>query len=379
MTDSPLTTRRDFLRTGAAGIGAATLGAFPFPGPRLAAPAVVRSAVKPVVIASANGLSAVNKAMEVLAAGGDTLEAVVRGVNIVELDPADITVGYGGLPNALGVTQLDSSVMHGPTRGAGAVGSLEGCKTPSLVAVAVMRYTDHVMLVGTGARDFARQMGFQVDDVLLTDESRRQFLEWRGSLSAEDDYLTPAESGERISKFTTSIDADSVPGGPQGLLDSHDGVRPWGTINCNAVDRNGDISGVTTTSGLFFKIPGRVGDSPIIGAGLYTDNDVGSAGSTGRGEANIKICGGHTIIEHMRRGMSPTDACLDACKRVVTWTVEKRLQYPDGRPNFNVNFYAVNKKGEFGGAAIWGGTRYAVNVDGRGELRDSAYVFEKRS
>lgn len=372
-----MTSRRDFLIAGAAGLGAATIGSFPFPKATVAAPAILRSAVKPVIIASANGLAAVNKAAEIIAAGGDTLEAVVRGVNIVELDPKDITVGYGGLPNMLGVTQLDASVMHGPTRGAGAVGSLEGCKTPSLVAVAIMRYTDHVMLVGPGARQFAREMGFNVDEELLTDETRKQFLEWRSKLSPEDDYLTPEESGEAVKKFTPSIDADSIPGMRQGLLDSHDGVRPWGTINCNAVDRNGDISGVTTTSGLFFKIPGRVGDSPIIGAGLYTDNDVGSAGSTGRGEACIKVCGGHTIVENMRRGMSPTDACLDACKRVVTWTVEKRLQYPDGRPNFNVNFYAVNKKGEFGAAAIYAGSRFAVNVDGKGELRDSAYVFPR--
>ncbi|MGQ0561001.1 MAG: N(4)-(beta-N-acetylglucosaminyl)-L-asparaginase [Gemmatimonadota bacterium] len=372
-----MTTRRDFLKAGAAGLGAASLGAFPFPKPVSGAPALRKSAVSPVVIASSNGLEAVNKAAEVLAAGGDTLEAVVRGVNLVELDPRDITVGYGGLPNARGVTQLDASVMHGPTRGAGAVASLEGCKTPSLVAVAVMRYTDHVLLVGPGAREFAREMGFTVAEELLTEESRRQFREWRAELSPEDDYLVPEESGEKIKGFTTSIDPDSLPTLEQGMLDSHDGTRPWGTINCNAVDRNGDLSGVTTTSGLFFKIPGRVGDSPIIGAGLYTDNDVGSAGSTGRGEACIKICGGHTVVENMRRGLSPTDACLDACRRVVTWTVEKRLQYPNRRPNFNVNFYAVNKKGEYGAAAIYAGARYAVNVNGQGERKDSAYLFER--
>lgn len=373
-----MTTRRTFLKSGAASLSAASLGAFPFPTANGNPPAVLRSALRPVAISSANGLAAVNKAVDVLARGGDTLEAVVRGVNIVELDPSDISVGYGGLPNMLGVTQLDASVMHGPTRGAGAVGALEGCKTPSLVAVAVMRYTDHVMLVGEGARRFARELGFRVDDELLTDQSRRQFLEWRSKLSPEDDYLSPDESGERVKKFTPGIDTDSIPGAAQGVLDSHDGARPWGTINCNALDRNGNMSGVTTTSGLFFKIPGRVGDSPIIGAGLYTDNDVGSAGSTGRGEAVIKTCGGHTVVENMRRGMSPTDACLEACKRIVTWTVEKRLQYPDGRPNFNVNFYAVNKKGEYGAAAIYSNSRFAVNVDGRGELRDSAYVFEKR-
>lgn len=374
-----MTSRRDFLKAGAAGLGGAALGAFPFPAPLAGAPAVRRGRVPQVVIASSNGLAAVNKAAEVLAAGGDTLEAIVRGVNIVELDPADITVGYGGLPNAVGITQLDASVMHGPTRGAGAVASLEGCKTPSLVAVAVMRYTDHVLLVGPGARQFAREMGFNVDEELLTAESRRQFLEWRAKLSPEDDYLTPEESGEKLRGFTPSIDADSLPARnmQQGLLDSHDGVRPWGTINCNAVDRHGNISGVTTTSGLFFKIPGRVGDSPIIGAGLYTDNDVGSAGSTGRGEACIKIAGGHTVVENMRHGMSPTDACLDACRRIVKWTVEKRLQESNGRPNFNVNFYAVNKQGQYGAAAIYAGARYAVNVDGTGSLKDSAYLFER--
>ncbi len=372
-----MASRRDFLKAGAAGVGAAALGAFPFPSPAISAPSIRRSAVPQVVIASANGLEAVNKAAQVLAAGGDTLEAVVRGVNIVELDPKDMTVGYGGLPNELGVVELDSSVMHGPTRGAGAVASLQGVKTPSLVAVAVMRFTDHVMLVGEGARSFARQMGFNADEDLLPAATRMEFLKWRASLSPEDDWILPEESGEKVRNFTPSINADSIPQ-TEAMLESYDGVRPYGTINCNAIDRNGNISGVTTTSGLFFKIPGRVGDSPVIGAGLYTDNDVGSAGSTGRGEANIKICGGHTVVEMMRRGMSPTDACLEACKRAVAWTVEKRLLGEDGRPNFNLNFYAVNKKGEYGAAAIYSGSRYAVNVDGRGELKDSAYVFARR-
>ena len=371
-----MTTRRDFFRTAGAGLGAASLGAFPFTPPLQASPAIRTRAVPRVVIASSNGLNAVNRAGEILAEGGGTLEAVVRGVNLVELDPEDYTVGYGGLPNMEGVVQLDASVMHGPTRGAGAVASLEGVKTPSLVAVAVMRYTDHVLLVGQGARRFAREMGFDVDEELMSEESRRQFLEWRANLSTDDDYLAPNESGERVPGFSPEV----VPPPAvdrQGMLDSNDGVRPWGTINCNAVDANGDISGVTTTSGLFFKIPGRVGDSPIIGAGLYTDNDVGSAGSTGRGEACIKVCGAHTAVENMRSGMSPTDACLEVCRRVVRWTVEERLLNQQGRPNFNVNFYAVNKRGEYGAASIYSGSRFAVNVEGRGELRDAAYVFER--
>lgn len=368
--------RRDFLRSAGAGVGAAALGVLPVPRELSGAPAVRRSAVRPVVIASANGLRAVDKAMEVLAVGGDTLDAVVQGVNIVELDPDDYTVGYGGLPNEEGVVQLDSSVMHGPTRGAGAVGAIEGVKTPSRVAVAVMQYTDHIFLVGEGARRFARQMGFDADEDLLTEKSRRMWLEWKAKLNAEDDWLTPEESGEPIRGYAPAHDAaggDDI----QGMLDSHDGARPWGTINCNAVNASGEISGVTTTSGLFYKLPGRVGDSPIIGAGVYVDNDIGAAGSTGRGEANIKVCGAHTVVEAIRRGMSPTDACMEACRRAVHWTVEKRLLGADGRPNFNLNFYAVDKKGEVGGAAIWSGAQYAVNVDGQSGLRDSAYVFER--
>lgn len=379
-----MTSRREFVkRTAAAGLGAATLGRLPLAGsaeaatPEIGAPAIRRSAVTPVAIASGNGREAVAKAMEVVGSGGDTLEGVISGVNIVELDPEDYTVGYGGLPNEDGVVQLDASVMHGPTRGAGSVGALEGVKTPSRVAVAVMRYTDHVMLVGEGARTFARRIGFDADQKLLTEASRRRWLQWRAQATDRDDWLMPDESGEPVDDFTTQTLADPAVDGELALLDSHDGIRPWGTINCNAIDRDGNISGVTTTSGLFFKIPGRVGDSPIIGAGLYVDNDVGAAGSTGRGEAVIKTCGAHTVVENMRHGMSPTDACLDALRRIAHWTVEERLLREDGRPNFNVNFYAVDKNGDYGGAAIWSGARHAVSVDGETRLRDSAYLFER--
>jgi N4-(beta-N-acetylglucosaminyl)-L-asparaginase len=384
-----MTSRRDFVKRAAgASLGAAAVGAYPFgAGARAAAPAVLagapavhRARVTPVGVASANGRAAVARALEVLQAGGDTLEAVVRGVNIVEEDPTDMTVGYGGLPNEDGVVQLDASVMHGPTRGAGSVASLEGVRTPSLVAVAVMRYTDHVMLVGDGARRFARDMGFRADDDLLTDASRAQWLELRARLSPDDDWLFPSESGEALRGFTREPGAgvtDSSGSTGDGPAMSWDGVRPMGTINCNAVDRNGNVSGVTTTSGLFYKIAGRVGDSPIIGAGLYTDNDVGSAGATGRGEAVIKTCGSHTVVESMRAGASPTDACLEACRRIVAWTIEPRLLDESGRPNFNVEFYAVNKRGEHGSASIWSGGRYAVNVDGDPSERDVAYVFQR--
>lgn len=363
-------TRREFLRSSAAaGLGALGVGAL---GPAEAlgsreggrpgtAPgAVRRRAAQPVVISSANGLRATQRAMEEVASGTDTLEAVVAGVNIVEGDPEDTTVGYGGLPNALGVVQLDASVMHGPTRGAGAVGALEGFKHPSRVAVKVMQYTDHVFLVGEGARRFALEMGFPEEN-LLTDRARQAWLEWRARQNPEDDYLTPEQSGEPVHGF--------------GLPDAWDGKRHHGTINCCIVNEAGDISGVTTTSGLSFKVPGRVGDSPIVGAGLYVDNDVGAAGSTGRGEAVIKSCGSMLVVQMMRRGMAPKDACLEALRRILHLTVEKRLLRPDGRPDFNVSFYALNKMGHYGAASIWSDSRFAVHDDSGNRLEDSAYLF----
>lgn len=363
-----MATRRDFIRT-SAGVGAgAALGSFP--AALEGAPNVVLRRVTPTCVASANGLDAVALAIEAVADGASTIEAVVRGVNLVEADPEDMSVGYGGLPNEHGVVQLDSSLMHGPTRGAGAVAALEGIKRPSLVALDVMRYTDHHLLVGQGAQAFAISMGHQVED-LLTEEGRQRWVEWRASLSDADDYLTPAESGERIRRFRDPEDFGD------GLLDSHDGVRPQGTINCDIVDRDGDLSSVTTTSGLAYKIPGRVGDSPIIGAGQYCDNDVGAAGSTGRGEAVIKTCGSHTVVEMMRNGLHPTDACLEALRRIVHVTVESRLLAEDGRPNFGVSYYAVSKNGQYGSASIYAGVRFAVCVDGDARREDSAFLFER--
>ena len=365
-----MSTRRDFIRA-SAGVGAgAALGMFP--KTLQGAPNVLIRRVTPTCVASSNGLDSVARAIEELANGASTIEAVVQGVNLVEEDPRDTSVGYGGLPNEDGVVQLDSSLMHGPTRGAGAVAAIEGIKRPSLVALDVMRYTDHHLLVGEGAQRFAVSMGHKIED-LVTDESRQRWIEWRARLTDRDDYLTPAESLEPIGRMREPDEFGD------GLLDSHDGYRPQGTINCDIVDRNGDISSVTTTSGLAYKIPGRVGDSPIIGAGQYCDNDVGAAGSTGRGEAVIKSCGSHTIVELMRNGMHPKDACLEALRRIVHLTIEPRLQDEDGRPNFGVNYYAVNKNGEYGGGAIWSGARFAVSVDGDSRREDSAYLFERRA
>jgi N4-(beta-N-acetylglucosaminyl)-L-asparaginase len=358
-------TRREFLKVGAVAslgaLGGDLVGARPATAGAVKGVETSGSAAGPVVVSSGNGLRATERAIELLGEGADTLEAAVAGVNIVEADPEDTSVGYGGLPNALGVVQLDSSVMHGPTRGAGGVGALEGFMHPSRVAMAVMQYTDHVFLVGAGAARFAVEMGFTKEN-LLTDRARRAWLGWRAELSTRDDYLTPEESEEGITDYS--------------LLDDWIGQRDYGTINCCALNSAGELSGVTTTSGLAFKVPGRVGDSPIIGAGLYVDNDVGAAGSTGRGEAVIKSCGSMLVVEHMRRGLAPVDACLETLRRIVHFTVEKRLLDERGRPNFNVNFYAVNKNGEYGAAALRPDRQYAVSDSRGSRLEDTAYLFE---
>lgn len=318
------------------------------------------AAVKPVVIASGNGRQATSRAMELILQGKDALDAVIAGVNIVEDDPKDNSVGYGGLPNEEGVLELDASVMHGPTGRGGAVAALQNIKNPSLVARRVMERTDHVLLVGAGALKFARAHGFKEEN-LLTDESRETWLKWKEGLSNTDDWLPPHDVntkniGQAIESYR----------------------RHYGTINCNALDLNNGLSGCTTTSGLAFKIAGRVGDSPILGAGLWVDNDVGAAGSTGRGEANLLACSSVMVVEYLRQGKSPEQACLLACERIAKQTRMKRLLDDQGRPNFDVRFYAINKRGEFGSAGIWSGGRFAVNTgEKESRLLDSAFLFKR--
>jgi N4-(beta-N-acetylglucosaminyl)-L-asparaginase len=315
---------------------------------------------KPVVLSSHNGLVATAKAMELIKQGKDALDAVIAGVNIVEDDPNDMSVGYGGLPNEDGVVELDASVMHGSTGRGGAVASLRNIKNPSKVARLVMERTDHVLLVGEGALRFARAHGFEEED-LLTDEARNAWLRWKENLSNEDDWLPPHD-----------LETRNIGEGLKSAL------RNMGTINCNALDLRGNISGVTTTSGLAWKIPGRVGDSPILGAGLYVDNEVGAAGSTGRGEANLLACSSVMIVEYMRQGKSPEQACLMACERIVGQTKMKRLLDEKGRPKFNVNFYAINKRGEYGSAAIWSGPKFAVNTgEAQSRHEDCAYLYKR--
>lgn len=339
-------TRRHFVTT--AGIGALA-------GPSLGSPAQAPQVLsprdaKPVVVASANGnqskdaagLTCVARAFQLTTGGSDVLDAVIAGVNIVELDPEDTSVGYGGLPNAEGVVQLDASVMHGPLKRAGAVACLEGVRTPSLVARKVMDETDHCLLVGQDAQRFARAMGFTVEADLNTEKSRRLWLEWKRRTDPQH-YLDPksrADAGRRAARQMVA----------EGLIDPD---HFYGTINCNVVNARGELAGVTTTSGLAWKIPGRVGDSPILGAGLYVDGDVGAAGSTGRGEANLFSLCSFLIVEEMRRGATPKDAGMTALKRVAANTVEKRLRNSRGTPNFNVNYYILNAKGEYAGVSLY--------------------------
>ncbi len=319
---------------------------------------------RPVVIASQNGLRATAEAMRLLKNGTDALDAVIAGVNIIEADPEDRSVGYGGLPNENGVVQLDASVMHGPTNGAGAVASIEGIMHPSKVARDVMQKTDHVLLVGPGALQFALAMGYEKQN-LLTDEAREIWLEWKRDLSGQDDWIDPAD---RLPKSMTTAQRTVA----------RQMMRHHGTINCDAVNEKGEISGVTTTSGLSFKIPGRVGDSPIIGAGLYVDNDVGACGSTGRGEANLKTCASFMVVEYMRQGVAPEEAGLRVMQRIVDKTTEPYLLRDDGKPAFGLNFYVLNKKGEYAGVNLYKGERakYAVHDGIENKLRDSAYLYE---
>jgi N4-(beta-N-acetylglucosaminyl)-L-asparaginase len=339
--------RREFVITGAAaGLAAAGHTKVTAQSPTV----MTRSGVKPVVVSSANGnryknggtKTGVEIAFGMIAEGKDVLDAVIAGVNLCELDPEDTSVGYGGLPNAEGVVQLDASCMHGPTKRAGAVACIEGVRTPSLVAQKVMTDTDHHLIVGKDAQRFARNLGFKIEDDLNTERSRAAWLEWKRRTDPLH-YLDPVKREASLRQ----VERDMI---AEGWVDRN---HFYGTINCNGINAKGEICGVTTTSGLAWKIPGRVGDSPILGAGLYVDGDVGAAGSTGRGEANLYNLCSFLIVEEMRRGKHPKDAGLEALKRIKANTVENRLLNDRGEPSFNINFYILNKKGEYAGVAMY--------------------------
>ena len=334
--------RRHFLKGAGLAVASSTLTASANPKP-------ISKPPHPVAIASANGIKSVELAVQKMLQGEDPLDAAVAGVNLVEEDPEDTSVGYGGLPNERGVVELDSCVMHGPSHNAGAVAALQNVMYPSRVAQLVMNRTDHVLLVGKGALEFAKMHGIKEEN-LLTEKARKIWLAWKESLSTRDDWFPPAE--EDMEPWL------------KGWYDRF-AKRDTGTINCCCLDGNGDLAGVTTTSGLSFKVPGRVGDSPIIGAGLFVDNGYGAAGSTCRGEAILLNLSSFLAVEEMRRGVSPREAGLSACRRIAEHTHDPNL-LKDGKPNFNVQFYLVNKAGVYAGRSIRGRDRKFAVCDGNG-------------
>ncbi len=360
--------RRDFVKTSvlgavAAGVGAHASEALADSGQTSAS----NSAKRPIIISANNGRAYVESAYAFLKSGGDTLDAAVRVVMGPENDPNDDSVGLGGLPNEEGVVELDSCCMHGPTRRAGSVGGVRNIKNVSMVAKAVMEHTGHVMLVGEGAERFAVAMGFPREN-LLTERSRKIWelwketnsdRDWWGPGMADPHWKPPMSDSkpqaalwqdrvqqlrERAAKL--GIEPEFQTAAVRRVL-----FPPTGTIHCSALNEKGEMSGITTTSGLAFKLPGRVGDSPIIGAGCYTDQDIGSAGATGAGEENIKVAGAHTIVENMRHGMSPQEAGMDALKRIVrNYNGDMtKLHYMD------MTYYILRKDGAYAGVCLWEG------------------------
>jgi N4-(beta-N-acetylglucosaminyl)-L-asparaginase len=362
--------RRDFVRATTAAGAAVAAATRPLFGqaPTMMTP----KSIKPCVVASSNGnrskdadgMTCVAKAFKMMAEGRDVLDALVEGVSIVELDPNQTGVGWSGLPNADGVVQLDASCMHGPKKRAGAVAAIEGVRTPAKVAQLVANETDHHLLVGKGAQDFARAMGFKIEEGLINDVARQRWLEWKRRTDPLH-YLDPKTRAQAWYDAGLQMVRE-------GLID---GEHFWGTINCDGVNAKGEICGVTTTSGLAWKIPGRVGDSPILGAGLYVDSDVGAAGSTGRGEANLYNLSSFLIVEEMRRGAHPKDAAMTALKRVAKNTIEKRLLNNKGQPNFGLNFYGLNAKGEYAGVGMYRGT-YAVCTENGPQTLQTEALYE---
>jgi N4-(beta-N-acetylglucosaminyl)-L-asparaginase len=343
---------------------------------------------KSVVVSSANsfngGVRCCAKAMELLQGGSDTLDAVIGGVNIVELDTRITSVGYGGLPNEDGVVELDASCIHGPTRRGGSVGALRGIKTPSKIAQLVLAETDHMMLVGDGALRFAKAYGFQEED-LSTDQSRLAWRMWKREMRDRNGHtnwesITDAPPKKKIGELRKAfpgVDDETLAWAYQVAVGP-----PHGTINCIGLNEKGEMSAVTSTSGMAWKIPGRLGDSPILGGGLWLDQDIGGAGSIGRGEENLRICGAHTIVENMRLGMPPKAAILDAFKRVA-----RNFDNDLGRlAEIDLNFYALRKDGEYAGGSLWERPRpgapaaqFAVcTADGKSRQENSVFLFARK-
>jgi N4-(beta-N-acetylglucosaminyl)-L-asparaginase len=378
MTD--WTRRRFFFSTLGAALAASTKEIFAATKPTATGPLKFASATvpgdfRPIIISSGNGIAHLDDGMAILKSGGDTLDAALAVVTKVEDDPNDDSVGYGGLPNEDGVVELDASVMHGPTHRAGAIGSIQKIKNPSLVAKAVMEKTNHIFIVGPGALRFAEDEGFVPMD-LLTERSRIAWLAWKAQTT--ENWRPGLDSPEWKEKLALLLDTPEKQAWREHIEDVVAHPRT-GTINCLAANSKGEVSGTTTTSGLSWKIAGRCGDTPVIGAGLFVDNEVGGAGSTGRGEEDIKIAGGHTVVEMMRRGASPTDACMEALHRVA----RNYAAFPERMKLFHILFYALNKHGEYGAGSLWGKhpngsqVRYAVHDGTKAQLIAATPLFDE--
>ena len=357
--------RRNFIAAAAAASASLSLDLQAQTLPGYKPPAAGPKPESPVIICAANGYNYIDRGFQVLTDGGDTLDAVMAVITGPEDDPNDDSVGLGGLPNEECVVELDSCCMHGPTRMAGSVAGVHDIKNVSLLAKTVMEHTGHVMLVGEGASHFGLVMGFPKEN-LLTERSRKTWQLWRETMSTDDwwgpglaspNYKFPDTGGdntelmpliEKMEKMAAKIGI-----GPEFRMAAIERVLkpPTGTINCSALNTKGEMSGATTTSGLAWKIPGRAGDSPIIGAGCYCDQDVGSAGATGNGEENIKVVGAHTIVENMRHGMSPEEAGMEVLQRIVrnfNGNMHK-LQYMD------MTFYVLRSDGAYACVSLWEG------------------------
>jgi N4-(beta-N-acetylglucosaminyl)-L-asparaginase len=352
-----------------------------------------RAAKLPIIVCSEYSYHYIEEGHRLLSAGADTLDAALQVIKGPEDDPNAQNVGLGGRPNEEGVVELDACCMHGPTRTAGSVAGVRNIKNVSLLSNAVRLHTGHVMLVAEGAEQFAVAQGFKREN-LLTDQSRKDWLLWKETHS---DWWGPGiASPEWRKRFRAPAYADEWEfrirrmdeiAAEIGIAPEHrtESIRsviypPTGTTHCSAMNEKSEMSGCTSTSGLAWKIPGRIGDSPIIGAGCYTDQDIGSAGAIGSGEENIKVAGAHTIIENMRHGMSPLDAGIEALKRIVrNYNGDReRLQYMD------MVYYILRKDGAYAGVSLWEGYskdkphQIAVH-DGNKRLEKTVHLFSGAS
>ena len=382
--------RRDFVSAAALGTLGVTAGASAVAATAITTQQPRRAARLPIIVSAGNGFPYIERGYQQLNAGADTLDAALSVVRGPEDDPNDDSVGLGGLPNEEGVVELDASCMHGPSRRAGAVGGVRNIRNVSQLAKEVMLHTGHVMLVGDGAERFAVARGFKRED-LLTEETRKVWLLWKESHA---DWwgagLADPKWRDRLRERVQAGDADrhyerllalaaelGVEPAARGAAVHKVLFPPTGTIHSSALNAHGDMSGCTTTSGLAWKLPGRLGDTPIIGAGCYTDQEIGSAGATGSGEENIKVCGAHTIVENMRQGMAPLEAGMNALKRIVHnyGGDMERLKYID------MTYYILRKDGAYAGVSLWTGYEpgkpHSIAVhDGTARLEKTVSLYE---